>query len=214
MNDDHSGRPRVPSRRRDPAIDKEILKSALDLFLEQGIEGANFEQISKRTGIPRSTIYRRWKTRSELLNATLWSARVSGAGNPDTLSQLKPAEFIHVIEDAIVTALKNPILPRLITQLIGASRSHPELLAIYCRKHVEPAWRALFEALEKSRSAGVVQNIPDPEVLRDLLGGAVIHRLISRSGRVSESSQRAWVKRLLRQIGITNLVAGPSELGK
>jgi AcrR family transcriptional regulator len=214
LKDDHSGQRRVPSRPRDPAIDKEILKTALDLFLEQGIEGANFEQISKRTGIPRSTIYRRWKTRSELLNATLWSARVSGAGNPDTLSRLEPAEFIQAIEDAIVTALKNPILPRLVTQLIGASCSHPELLANYCRKHVEPGWRALFEALEKSRSAGGVQNIPDPEVLRDLLGGAVIHRLISRSGRMSEGSQRAWVKRLLRQIGIINHVAGPNELGK
>jgi hypothetical protein len=29
----------------------------------------NLEQISKRTGIPRSTINRRWKTRSDLLNA-------------------------------------------------------------------------------------------------------------------------------------------------
>jgi Bacterial regulatory proteins, tetR family/Tetracyclin repressor-like, C-terminal domain len=206
LSDDDGGQRRVPSRRRDPGIDKEILKTALDLFLEQGIEGANFEQISKRTGIPRSTIYRRWKTRSELLNATLWSARMSGAGNPDTLSQLKPAEFICVIEDALVTALNNPILPKLISQLIGASHSHPELLAIYCRKHVEPGWQALFKALEKARLAGVVQNMPDPEILRDLLGGAVVHRLISKAGRVSESSQRAWVKRLLRQIGITNRI--------
>jgi hypothetical protein len=123
----------VPSRRRDPAIDEKILKTALKLFLEQGVDGANFEQISKRTGIPRSTIYRRWKTRSELLNATLWSARVSGAGNPNTLSEMEPTEFIRTVEDAIVTSLTNPILPKLVAQLIGAMRSHPELLANYCR---------------------------------------------------------------------------------
>jgi hypothetical protein len=201
---DDNGQGRIPSRRRDPAIDKKILKTALDLFLKHGVEGVNFEQISKRTGIPRSTIYRRWKTRSELLNATLWSARVSGAGNPDTLSQLQPTEFIRVLENAIVTALRHRILPKLVSQLIGAMRSHPELLANYYRNHVEPGWRALLEAIEKARLAGVVQTLPDPELLRDILGGAVIHRLISRSGRVDEDKERAWVKRLLRQVGITD----------
>jgi len=204
MTTDKSRQGRVPSRRRDPAIDKKILETALDLFLEQGVEGANFEQISKRTGIPRSTIYRRWKTRSDLLNATLWSARVSGAGNPDTLSQLEPADLIRVLENAIVTALRDPISPKLVGQLIGAMSSHPELLANYCRNHIEPGWRALSKAIHKAQKAGVVQTTPDPELLRDILGGAIIHRLISRSGRVSEVTERTWVKRLLRQTGFTN----------
>jgi hypothetical protein len=204
MTSDNSGQAQLPGRRRDPAIDQAILKAALELFLEQGVEGANFEQISKRTGIPRSTIYRRWKTRSALLNATLWSARVSGARNPDTLPQMEPTEFIRVFEDAVVTALTNPILPKLVAQLIGAMRSHPELLANYCRTHVEPGWQALFEAIDKARGAGVVQNMLDPEVLRDILGGAVIHRLIFRSGRPNEDTERAWVKRLMHQIGLTN----------
>jgi AcrR family transcriptional regulator len=205
MKSDNSGQAGVPSRRRDPAIDEEILKTALKLFLEQGVEGANFEQISKRTGIPRSTIYRRWKTRSDLLNATLWSARLSGAGDPNTLSEMEPTEFIRAVEDAIVTALTNPILPKLVAQLIGAMRSHPELLSNYCRQHVEPGWRALFEAIEKAQEAGVVQSPTDPEVLRDILGGAVIHRLISRPGRPKLLDEdREWVKRLMRQIGLTS----------
>lgn len=204
MKSNTDGQAGIPSRRRDPTIDDKILKTALKLFLEQGVEGANFEQISKRTGIPRSTIYRRWKTRSELLNATLWSARVSGVGNPNNLPEMEPTAFIRTVEDAIVTSLMHPILPKLVAQLIGAMRSHPELLANYCRNHIEPGWRALFAAIAKAREAGVVRNPPDPEVLRDILGGAVVHRLISRSGRPKEGEEREWVKRLMHQIGLTS----------
>ena len=193
----------VPSRPRDPGIDEKILRTALRLFLEQGVEGANFEQISKRTGIPRSTIYRRWKTRGELLNATLWSARVSGAGDPNALLEMEPTEFLRTIEDALVRSLTNPSLPKLVMQLIGAMRSHPDLLANYCRNHVEPGWQALFAAIAKAREKGMVQSAPDPEMLRHILGGAVIHRLISRAGRPKESEEREWVKRLLGQVGLT-----------
>lgn len=203
MKSDNHVKGGVPSRPRDPAIDEKILKTALRLFLEQGVEGANFEQISKRTGIPRSTIYRRWKTRGDLLNATLWSARVSSAGDPNALLEMESTEFLRTIEDALVTSLTSPILPKLVAQLIGAVRSHPDLLANYCRKHVEPGWQALFAAIAKAREAGVVRSVPDPEMLRDILGGAVIHRLISRTGRLKESEERDWVKRLLSQIGLT-----------
>jgi hypothetical protein len=204
MKSNSSGQVGVPSRRRDPVIDEKILKTALTLFLEQGIEGANFEQISKRTGIPRSTIYRRWKTRSDLLNATLWSARVSGAGDPNNLLEMGPTEFLRTVEDALVTSLTNPILPKLVAQLIGAMRSHPELLANYCRNHIEPGWRALFAAIAKAQEAGVVQRPPNLAVLRDILGGAVIHRLISRTERPKERDERDWVKSLMYQIGLTS----------
>jgi len=201
MKSDNSGRAGVPSRRRDPAIDEKILKTALRLFLEQGVEGANFEQISKRTGIPRSTIYRRWKTRSDLLNATLWSARVSGAGDPNTLLEMEPTAFLRIVQGALVTSLMNPILPKLVAQLIGAMRSHPDLLANYCRNHVEPGWQALFAAIVKAREAGVIRKSLDPALLRDILGGAIIHRLISRTGRPKEGEEQEWVRRLMYQVG-------------
>ena len=41
MKSDNSGQCGVPSQRRGPRIDEEILKTALKLFLEQGVEGAN-----------------------------------------------------------------------------------------------------------------------------------------------------------------------------
>ncbi len=50
-------------RPRDAAADKAILRAALELFIEHGIEGASFEQIARRAGVARTTVYRRWSGR-------------------------------------------------------------------------------------------------------------------------------------------------------
>lgn len=191
-----------PGRPRNPAIDASILKTALELFLEHGADGVNFEQLSKRTGISRATIYRRWKTRGELLNAALQSARTSTVRDPEAVMRMAPKEFLRFLEDAIVAGLMSPILPKLVAQLIGALGSHPALLAAYCRRTIEPGWQTLHQAIAKARQTGIIQTAHDQELLRDLLAGAILHRLISRTGRPKEEAERDWVKRLMRQIGL------------
>jgi AcrR family transcriptional regulator len=46
--------PRVAQTRRD------VLDAALELVAERGFEGATIERVAERSGVARSTIYRRW----------------------------------------------------------------------------------------------------------------------------------------------------------
>jgi AcrR family transcriptional regulator len=193
---------RVPGRRRDPAVDRSILKTAFDLFLEQGAEGVNFEQISKRTGIARATIYRRWGSRKELLNAALQIGRTATITDIGQVLKLSPSEFVRFIENTIVSALISPIMPKLVTQLIGAFAAHAELLESYNERTLEPGWQALFKMVRNGRKLGFFGATPEPDLLRDILTGAIIHRLISRTGPPRERTERAWVKRLMRQTGL------------
>ena len=190
-------------RPRDPAIDQSILKVALDLFLEQGAEGVSFEQVSKRAGIPRATVYRRWKTRGELLNATLQSARTASIRDPNVVLSMAPEEFFRFLEDTIVSGLMSPIVPKLVTQLIGGLSRYPELLATYCGSTLEPGWRAMFKAIDKAHAESAIEVPLDRDVLRHLLVGAIVYRLISRSQRPREKTERAWTRRLMRQIGLS-----------
>lgn len=194
----------APGRRRDPAIDTAILEAALHLFLQRGADGMNFAQISIVTGISRATIYRRWKSRGELLKATLESARTSLVRNPAALSRMPSDEFLRFLEDTIVLGLMNPVVPKLITQLIGTSSTHPELLTTWCRRTLEPGWNALFEAVAKARAEGILPNAIDPELLRDVLAGAIVHRLVSRTTQPNEKVELQWVKQLLRALGLAD----------
>ncbi len=193
---------RSPGRHRDPAIDKAILNAALSLFLQHGTAGVNFEQISRSTGIPRATIYRRWKTRRDLLRATINSARTSVVTDVDVVLSMSPAEFRRFLEDTIVAGLMSPIVPKLVAQLIGAFSSHPKLLTHYCRSTIEPGWQAIFAALDRARMAGSIEVPLEPDLLKDVLSGAIIHHLISRSGRPKEEEERAWARRLMRLTGL------------
>jgi len=195
---------RTAGRRRDPVIDETILKAALELFLEQGVEGANFEQISKRTGISRATIYRRWSNRADLLNAALWSAKAPGTQKQKAILDKPPQEFLGFIEDMLVGILMNPKAPKLVAQLIGSLASHPDLLANYRNRYVEPAWRLISEAIAKAWIAGAIETVPDPALVRDMLAGAAIHRLISRIEQPMEDTERTWAKRLMRQTGLVS----------
>jgi len=63
----------------------------------------------------------------------------------------------------------------------------------------------LYHAIENVRLAGVIKTPPlDREILRDVLAGAIVHRLISRTRRPKEETERAWVRRLMRQVGLTD----------
>lgn len=194
----------APGRPRDPAIDKTILAAALELFLEHGAEGVNFEQISRRTQIPRTTIYRRWKTRYELLNDMLQSVRISAIRDPEAVLRISSHDFLRFLEDTIVAGLMSQVWPRLVAQLIAALASCPELLATYCRRTIEPGWKALNKAIDNAHATGAIRTRPDREILRDLLTGAIVHRLISRRHAPKENTERRWVKRLLLHVGLSN----------
>ena len=58
-------------RQRDVTIDESILRDGAALVRETGYDGFSVERLSARVGVPKSTVYRRWKTREELLGEIL-----------------------------------------------------------------------------------------------------------------------------------------------
>src|ERR1700683_4983723 len=63
--------PRRPRRPRSEQAEHAIIEATLDLFAEQGFEGVCVEAVAARAGVGKSTIYRRWPNKEELLLAAL-----------------------------------------------------------------------------------------------------------------------------------------------
>jgi AcrR family transcriptional regulator len=190
-------------RPRDRAVDDAILKTAIELFIKHGVEGAGFEQIAKCSGISRAAIYRRWKSKEALLVAALKSTKQPPHRTPQTIATLNPGELIDLFRETLTDALTRQKPRALIAQLIGSIPEHPELMAVYREEFIEPFWQAMTKVLDKARSAGGLPRLPDQELLRDLLAGAVIHRLLMQTDNRNVKKEKAWVERLLRQLGLT-----------
>lgn len=62
-------RPRGRPRRED--ADADILRVSRELLAEGGVAAFNVDVVSERTGIAKTTIYRRWPTKSALLTAAI-----------------------------------------------------------------------------------------------------------------------------------------------
>jgi AcrR family transcriptional regulator len=58
-------------RPRDARIDGDITAAALDVLAEGGFEGFSVEAVAVRAGVARTTVYRRFPTRDELLVGAL-----------------------------------------------------------------------------------------------------------------------------------------------
>jgi AcrR family transcriptional regulator len=199
---DAAPRPRLPGRPRDAAIDEVVLRAAFELFLERGAEGATIDDIAKRTGVARATIYRRWKSREDLLVAALRTLKRPAAGDPDAIAQMPLEDLIRHIQEVLVESLLRPEVPTLVARLIGAQFAYPQLVRSYREQFVEPAWRAVLGVIMKGRESGSLRGAPDPELLRDLLTGALIHRIVMRTDAPEEKKEREWVEALMSHLGL------------
>jgi AcrR family transcriptional regulator len=73
----HVGRPRRA------AIDAAIIKAAVDLMTEGGVQATTLTAVAQRAGVARATVYLRWPTRSALIGAAARAA-VGGQVMPMT----------------------------------------------------------------------------------------------------------------------------------
>ena len=73
-------------RPRDEQLEERILAAVGGVLAESGYEGVSFEEVARRSGASKSSLYRRWKTKRDMVIAALKAgpARRNGADEIDT----------------------------------------------------------------------------------------------------------------------------------
>ena len=73
-------------RPRDEELEQRILAAVGAVLAESGYDAVTFEEVARRSGASRSSLYRRWRTRREMVIAALRAgpARRSGPDGIDT----------------------------------------------------------------------------------------------------------------------------------
>jgi AcrR family transcriptional regulator len=176
--DVHRGR----GRPRDPRTDRVILAAALELFVEHGHAGTSIEQVARRAGVGKLTVYRRWESKDELIAAAVESARgeIPSPG-ADDLADMSYAEISQVIADALPVSartLAEPGYRAMLAQVFGSSVTHPGLMAAFWQNHILPRRRTAHLALSRAVEEGVLPTGTDIEALIDMTVGAVVYRLL------------------------------------
>jgi AcrR family transcriptional regulator len=180
---------RAPGRPRSREADAAILAAALELLLERGVEATSIEQVARRAGVTRATVYRRFPDRTRLLVATVEASY----GNPQAVPEIRDVEQLLT---GWASALADPRQRRLLRRLYGAVDDHPELVQAYRTRLGEHRDRARRDVLARARDRGQLPPGTQPDILLDILTGAVWQHLVSRP----DTSTAAEVERFLRAV--------------
>ncbi|MGO4125059.1 TetR/AcrR family transcriptional regulator [Inquilinus sp. YAF38] len=203
-----SGDRRAPGRPRSRAAEEAILKAALALFLDHGVEGASIERIAKRAGVGKTTIYRRWSSKEELLAQAIGRVREDaerdmGVTDFRDFAELPLGPTLHRMMEAGAELMASDDNRKLLARLIGSVQSHPRLLAIYWETYLRPRREAFGVMLDQAKMRGELSASADTAMLQDMMGGAMLHRLLIDPAPPTAEDLRAYLARLLQQLGLT-----------
>ena len=190
-------------RPREASTDLAILRAGLDLFIERGVEGVSIEQIAKKAGVGKPTIYRRFSTKEDLIAAameTLVAEQVPWAPR-DVIETDSPYGLVEAAIDTAAAAVATPQYRSLVARVFGCAVSHPALMAVYWERYILPRRQLAAALLQRARQEGTVADHTDFEVAIDMMVGAVTYRVL-QADPPNFDEMRRYLRSVYRQIGL------------
>jgi AcrR family transcriptional regulator len=156
-------------RRRKDARPAEIIEAALNVFLERGFAAARLDDIARRAGVTRGTLYLYFTDKEQILRAVIDTlvlpqveraqaiARDCAASAADTLRALA-ANWVRLMATTRLTAL-----PKLI---IGEAGNFPDIAKLFLEQVVRRQLGALSGVLARGIETGEFRAVPVAETAR------------------------------------------------
>jgi AcrR family transcriptional regulator len=161
------------------------VEATIVLLAERGFRQTTMDAIAARAGVGKSTIYRRWPGKEELIADALreLTAEADVRERPDVHAVL----LDHALDVARV--LSDPVFGRLLPELLGELQRNPAFAAAYADRIVRPRRATIVHLLERARDAGEIRADADPDEIADLVIGPLLFRRLLPFG-LAEPSER------------------------
>jgi AcrR family transcriptional regulator len=165
-------------KRRDPraaAAHAATLRAATDLLLERGPQAVTIEAVAARSKVAKTTIYRRWSGRGELLIDVLRQYPLD-LELPDPA--LAPRERLRLVVRQLAAALRQPAWRRILPLLAASDDLRAELAPFRDRIEAHQA-RVLSTVIADAVRAGALPPETEfREAFVQLLGPVVLAALM------------------------------------
>ncbi|NOX21706.1 MAG: TetR/AcrR family transcriptional regulator [Actinobacteria bacterium] len=157
-------------RPRSTEADDAIYDATIEILIEKGFGGISFEAVAATAGVAKTTIYRRHKTKEDLVVAAL-RCRLHGP-TIETTGDFKDdlARLMSVIRTNMVD--NNGI--RMVSALMVEMDRAPLLLETFREKGHEERREHFMRFVTTAIDAGIVKPDVDPEIVCDMAVGALL----------------------------------------
>jgi len=183
-----------PIRRSKEAVKEASLAAAYELMTESGLSGVSVDEVSRRSGVAKTTIYRYWPTRSALLlEACMQFAQ--RLEPPDTGSLRGDVTAVAL---AMAKRLQTGHWSSVLPSIIDAAERDKEIAELQARQHA--GMMSAFAAIAaRAQERGELSRAFDASALTAAIAGPLFYRRWFSRQKIDDAFVRGVVERALSQ---------------
>jgi AcrR family transcriptional regulator len=177
-----------------------ILDATRELLAEGGDVGAlTIEAVAARSGVAKTTIYRRWRDKWELALDAVMIDMLPRFTIPvdvgDTRKELRT--FVDSVVKNLSSVPSGPAMQGLASEIA----TEPDLAREYRERVVEPRREVLRPVIERGIARGDLQPDTDVRVVHELLVGPIFYRLFFSGPPINRKLGESLVDAVLEGFG-------------
>lgn len=183
-------------RPRDAGAHRAILDATTRLLLEVGYRHLTIEEIARRAGVSKATIYRWWESKGLLVYEAVFTETQS-APLPDTGDL---ASDLRALLRSLVAEFTSPAglaaTPGLLADFGGDAR----LREMIRGRFVDPAREYVATVLERAVARGETVADPPIDLVLDQLAGTVFWRIVMVGAAITDEDIDRMVRLILKGV--------------
>ena len=172
-----------------PRRTEEIFAATLELLAEHGYDGLAIEAVAARAEVNKTTIYRWWASKDELLAAALVNSSVLEFPIPDTGSLR--GDLLALAEE-IAELLTKPPTAQIAAETLVATPGRPALAAVAAQFFIDRRARE-HPVFARAVGRGELASAADQAMIMDMVAGALWFRVLVQS----QPAPRAYLESLV-----------------
>jgi len=158
-----------------------ILDATRELLGEEGdVRALTVEAVAARSGVAKTTIYRRWRDKWELALDAIMIDMLPGFTDPVDVGDTRK-ELITFVDAVVKIWSTRPYGPAM-QALISEIATQPELAREYREQVVEPRREQLAPVIERGVRRGDLRQDTDVRLVHEFLVGPILYRLLLSGG--------------------------------
>jgi AcrR family transcriptional regulator len=162
---------------------KRILDTAIEMVFESGFRAVSVESIAGRTGIAKTTIYRRWPNKAAVVMDAFMERVGSGTLFPPARTV---ADRVRAQMRAMAKAFRGKD-GALVKSLLAEAQFDPELAKEFRERWTLPRRKMAAEVFREAIRVGELRAGINPEDVIDVLYAPLYYRLQMGTGPLSDA---------------------------
>ena len=172
--------------------EKAILGATRELIAERGVGGLTIEGVAARSGVAKTTIYRRWRDRDELALAILIDMTAAVNAPPDFGDTRR--ELLTFVK----TASRIIKADRIVQGLVSEIATNPHLSHAYRERIVDVRLGEVKSVIDRGIARGDLRPDTDVRVAHELLVGPLFYRLLFSGAPLNKAHADQVVDAVMR----------------